>query len=145
MGNKMIEILLAEDEETDVFFMQQAFQQSRVNNRLHVVKDGVELLDYLNKKNGFEDAIRPNLILLDINMPRKDGHEALLEIKTSAEWRDIPVIMLSSSRAAEDILRSYENYASAYVPKSKGLDEIMNFVHSVEKFWFERAELPRIL
>lgn len=137
-----VDILLAEDEDTDVFFLQQAFMQSKAKNRLHVVRDGVEVLDFLHRRNGFENAVRPNLILMDINMPRRCGHETLRMLKQDSDFCDIPIIMLSGSQATEDIRKSYQNHANAYVPKSQGFTEILDFVNAVEKFWFENAELP---
>ena len=138
-----IEILVAEDEETDAFFVQQAFEQSKVKNNVHLVKDGQEAINFLTNTNGYEDAPKPHLIFLDIKMPRKDGHEALKEIKAIPELRHIPVIILSGSKAHDDVRKSYENFASAHVPKSSGFNDMLEFINCVESFWFSRAILPQ--
>ena len=138
-----IRILIAEDEETDAFFARQAFEQTEFKNIVEIVKDGQELIDYLEKKPPFESAQRPHMILLDINMPRKNGHEALQYIKSMPHLKNIPVIMLSGSKTPADVSRSYEGQASAYVPKSQGFTEMLSFVSALEEFWFSKACLPQ--
>lgn len=137
-----IHILIADDQETDSFFMGQAFGHSTIENVVHIVKDGQEALDFLMHAPGFEDKPRPHLIVMDINMPRKGGVEALSEIKADKTLCDIPVIIVSGSQAPDDIVRSYKNHANAYVPKSNGFEDMLNFVNAIEKFWFVQARLP---
>lgn len=138
-----IEILIAEDEETDAFFIQQAFEQAEHKNNVHIVKDGEEVLSYLRQEGSYQGTPVPNIIFLDINMPRKDGHQTLLEIKESEEFKHIPVIIMSSSKADSDVRKSYSNYACAHIPKSNGFPEMLELVSSVDKFWFSRAVLPQ--
>lgn len=138
-----IKVLIAEDQETDAFFVEQAFGQSKVENQVFWVKDGQEVMDFLNKEGDFATSPRPDLIFLDIKMPRKDGHETLNEIKTSDTFREIPVIMMSGSQAMDDVVKSYRNHANAYVSKSNGFDDMLQFVESIEKFWFLKARLPQ--
>jgi CheY-like chemotaxis protein len=139
-----VEILIADDQETDAFFVEQAFGQSTLTNNVHWVKDGQEVIDFLNQANGFEGRPRPHLIIMDIKMPRKDGIEALVEIKNSDRHKDIPVIIMSGSQAMEDVVAAYRTYANAYVPKANGFEDMIAFVSAVEKFWFLKAKLPQL-
>ena len=134
-----IHILVAEDEETDAFFVKQAFERAEYQNIVHIVKDGEEVLRFLRQEEEHVEAVVPNIIFLDINMPRKNGHETLKEIKNSSEFCHIPVIIMSSSKAEKDVRESYRNFASAHIPKSNGLSEMLELVSSVDKFWFKRA------
>ena len=144
MRNKEpIEILFAEDEETDAFFVRQAFEQLEVKTNLHHVVDGQEVISFLKKEGQYEDMPTPHIILLDINMPRKNGHETLVEIKQMAEYKHIPVIMLSSSHDDADVHKSYSNHASAYVPKSTGFDDMVDLMKRVQDFWLMRSALPQ--
>lgn len=138
-----IEVLIAEDEETDAFFIQQAFAQAKYKNHVHIVKDGEEVMNFLNKTSGYEDKPTPNMIFLDINMPRKDGHQTLIEIKASDKFKHIPVVIMSSSKAESDVRKSYSNFACAHIPKSNGLPEMLELVNSVDLFWFGKAILPK--
>lgn len=138
-----IQVLIAEDQETDAFFIEQAFGQAKIENQVYWVKDGQEVMDFLNHDGDYVDAPRPDLIFLDIKMPRKDGHETLQAIKTSSDLMEIPVIMMSGSQAMEDVIKSYRNHANAYVSKSNGFDDMLQFVESIEKFWFLKARLPQ--
>ncbi len=138
-----IKVLIAEDQETDAFFVEQAFGQSNVENQVFWVKDGQEVMDFLNKSGDFTSSPRPDLIFLDIKMPRKDGHETLRDIKTNESFKEIPVIMMSGSQAMDDVVKSYKNHANAYVSKSNGFDDMLQFVESIEKFWFLKARLPQ--
>lgn len=138
-----IRVLIAEDQETDAFFIEQAFGQAKIENQVFWVKDGQEVMDFLSHEGDYSDAPRPDLIFLDIKMPRKDGHETLKAIKSHPELMEIPVIMMSGSQAMEDVLKSYRNHANAYVSKSNGFDDMMQFVESIEKFWFLKARLPQ--
>lgn len=137
-----VQILVAEDEETDAFFVQKAFEQVEFKNNVHLVKNGEEVLDFLYQRNGHEDAPVPNIIFLDINMPLKNGHDALIEIKNSEKFRHIPVIMLSSSKAQEDVSKSYVNHANAHVPKANGFPDMIELISCVQQFWFQRTVLP---
>lgn len=138
-----IEILAAEDEETDLFFLQQALAQSEIKNNLHVAQDGQGVMEYLNKALKCKDTPLPHIILLDINMPRKNGHETLAEIKAHDKLCHIPVVMFSGSKAMEDVHRSYANHACAYVPKAKSFQDMMRVIASMESFWFRSAILPQ--
>lgn len=138
-----IEVLIAEDQETDAFFVQQAFGQAKVQNNVHWVKDGQEVMDFLNKAGEYSSAPRPDLVFLDIKMPRKDGHETLKDLKGHSDFKDIPVIMMSGSQAMDDVQKAYKHYANAYVSKANGFDDMMQFVEAIEKFWFLKARLPQ--
>ena len=138
-----IEILMAEDDKSDKIFAEQAFKHTSCQTNLTIVDNGEQLLAYLRQQDPYTDARYPDLILLDINMPRMNGHEALKEIKSDPKLKHIPVIVLSGSNATEDILESYKNYASAYMPKSIGFTEMLDFVKSIENFWFKRVRLPQ--
>lgn len=137
-----IEVLIAEDEETDAFFVEQAFGQSKLNINVHWVKDGQEVVDFLNKSGDFEGAIRPHLVILDIHMPRKTGLEALEEIKGSDDLKDIPVIVVSGSLDRSDIDMAYKLHANAYMPKANGFENMSSFLSCIEDFWFVKACLP---
>lgn len=137
-----IEVLIAEDEETDAFFVEQAFGQSKLNINVHWVKDGQEVLDFLHKSGEFQGAVRPHLVILDIHMPRKTGLEALEEIKSSENLRDIPVIVVSSSLDRADIDKAYKLHANAYMPKANGFESMSSFLSCIEDFWFVKARLP---
>lgn len=144
MGNlPPIEILAAEDEETDAFFLEQAFEQLEYKSNLHIVRDGQEVMEYLGRCVEDGAAPLPHIIFLDINMPRKNGHETLEEIKAHDTFRHIPVIMFSGSKAEDDVKRCYDNNACAYVPKAKSFGEMMEIVSRIEKFWFESVILPQ--
>lgn len=137
-----VQILLVEDNPGDVRLTEEAFKQGRIENELHVVSDGVEALEYLYQRGEYADAPRPDLILLDLNLPRTDGTEVLEELKNDAELHSIPVIVLTSSRAEEDIATSYELHANAYLTKPVDPDEFIETVRTFEKFWFSVVRLP---
>lgn len=137
-----VEILLVEDNPGDVRLTREALQEARVLNRLHVVSDGVEAVDFLKHRGRHTDAPRPELILLDLNLPRKDGREVLAEIKDDPELKRIPVVVLTTSRAEEDIVRSYNLHANAYVAKPVGMPEFLEAVRSLENFWLAVVTLP---
>ncbi len=139
-----IHILMAEDEKTDKLFAEQAFKHTKFKTNLTIVDDGQELMNYLRCEDPYRDCPTPHLILLDINMPRKNGQETLKEIKADEKFKHIPVIMFSGSNSADDIRESYTNYASAYMPKSLGFTEMLGFVKSIEDFWFARVHLPHL-
>jgi chemotaxis family two-component system response regulator Rcp1 len=141
-SGKEIEILLVEDSPGDVRLTIEALKEAKVNNRLSVVRDGVEAMEFLQKKEPFKDAIRPDLILLDLNLPRKDGREVLAEIKGNPKLRQIPVVVLTTSRAEEDVLRAYDLHANCYITKPVDFEQFMSVVKSIEDFWLTVVKLP---
>jgi CheY-like chemotaxis protein len=142
---KMITILLADDDPDDRQLTQDAFSENRLANLLHCVEDGEELMNYLHR-NGKYDSLRgqtlPGLILLDLNMPRKDGREALKEIKADPELRRIPIVVLTTSKAEEDILRTYDLGVNSYVTKPVTFKSLVELVQVLGRYWFEVVELP---
>ncbi|RQG91625.1 response regulator [Natrarchaeobius halalkaliphilus] len=136
------QILLVEDNPGDVRLTEEAFKRGRIDNDLHVASDGNEALDFLSQRGSYADVPRPDLILLDLNLPRTDGEEVLKELKDDPTLRSIPVIVLTSSRAEEDIARSYELHANAYLTKPVDPDEFIKTVRAFEKFWFSVVRLP---
>jgi len=137
-----IEILLVEDNAGDVLLTQEVLREGKVCNTLNVVRDGVAALDYLHRRGEYTKAKRPDLILLDLNLPRKDGREVLAEIKTDVSLRRIPVVILTTSKAEEDRLRSYDLYANCYITKPVELEEFIEVVRSIENFWLTIVSLP---
>ncbi len=142
MNVKPIELLLVEDSEPDVRLTIEALREAKVKNRLWVVEDGVEAMDFLHQRNGHTDAPRPDLILLDLNLPRKDGREVLREIKADQSLRRIPVVILTTSRSEEDVLRAYDLHANCYITKPVDFNRFMEVVKSVEDFWLTVVKLP---
>lgn len=140
-----IEILLVEDNPGDARLAMEAFKDGAVafSHRLHHVKDGVEALDFLRRRGEYADAVRPDIVLLDLNLPRKDGREVLAEIKEDESLRLIPVLVLTTSRAERDILETYSLHANGYVTKPIDLDEFTEVVSSIQDFWFTTAKLPQ--
>lgn len=139
--SRPIDILLVEDNPGDVRLTREALLEGDVKSRLNVAIDGVEALAYLRKQGTFADAERPDLILLDLNLPRKDGRQALAEIKADPALRNIPVVILSSSQAEQDISSAYGLHANCYVTKPVNLDQFIAAVRSIEMFWFSTAQL----
>ncbi len=139
---KSITILMADDDQDDCLLVKKAFKASRLANDLHFVGDGEELMEYLYRRGKYADAPRPGLILLDLNMPRKDGREALKEIKTDEGLREIPVVVLTTSKDEEDILRSYNLGANSYITKPVTFEGLCDVMKSIGKYWFEIVELP---
>ncbi|MEO8397736.1 MAG: response regulator [Chloroflexota bacterium] len=137
-----IEILLVEDNPGDVRLTIEALKGSKVSNRMNVAVDGKEALAYLRREGPYADAIRPDVILLDLNLPKKNGHEVLAEIKADPDLRRIPVVILTTSKAEEDILRSYDSYANCFITKPVDLDQFMVVVQSIEDFWLTMVRLP---
>jgi CheY-like chemotaxis protein len=137
-----VELLLAEDNPGDVKLTRKALEQGGLTNNLHVVEDGVEAMAYLRQEDDYADAPRPDLILLDLNMPRMDGREVLEAIKDDADLRRIPVVVLTSSEAEEDIVKSYEMHANAYLTKPVDFNGFLEIVDSLEEFWLELVRLP---
>ena len=143
LNGRPIEILLVEDNPGDVRLTIEALKEAKVRNRLSVAKDGVEALAFLHREGSYAEAARPDLILLDLNLPRKDGREVLAEIKGDANLRSIPVVILTTSRADQDILKSYELHANCYITKPVDLDQFITVVKSIESFWLTIVTLPR--
>lgn len=140
--DKPVEILLAEDNPGDVMLTRKALEQGKLANNLHVTTDGVDALEFLRQEGEYEDAPRPDLILLDLNMPRKDGQEVLEELRGDDELRRIPVVVLTSSESEEDIVRSYELNANAYLTKPVDFDGFVEIVNRLENFWFQVVKFP---
>lgn len=136
------EILLAEDNPGDVVLTKKALEQGNLANNLNVVEDGVEVMRYLRQEGAYADAARPDLILLDLNMPRKDGKEVLAEIDADDNLCRIPVVVLTSSESEQDIARSYELSANAYLTKPVDFDGFIEIVNRLEDFWFQVVKLP---
>lgn len=137
-----INILLVEDNPGDVRLTVEALREGKVHNHLSVARDGVEALAFLRQQGEFADAPRPDVILLDLNLPKKDGREVLAEIKADERLRRIPVVVLTTSKAEEDILRSYALHANCYVTKPVDLEQFITVVRSIEDFWFSIVRLP---
>jgi CheY-like chemotaxis protein len=140
-----ITILMAEDDADDRQMTQEAFEESRVANDLHFVENGVELMDYLKRRGRYsdpEESPRPGLILLDLNMPKKDGREALEEIKADPALQRIPVVVLTTSKQEEDILRSYQLHANSYITKPVTFEALVEVVKTIGQYWFGIVQLP---
>lgn len=137
-----IEILLIEDNPGDARLTQEALREGRVSNRLSVVRDGVEAMAFVRREPPYTDAPRPDLILLDLNLPRKDGREVLAELKADPRLRLIPVVVLTTSEAEQDILRTYELHGNCYITKPVDLDKFLHIVRAVENFWLAVVKLP---
>ena len=140
--DKTVEILLVEDNPGDARLTQEAIREAQSHNHLNWVIDGVEALTFLRKEGPHRQAPRPDLILLDLNLPRKDGRELLAEIKRDDQLKRIPVIVLTTSEAEEDISRAYRLKANCYITKPPQLDQLVRIIKSIEEFWFRVARLP---
>ena len=139
---KPIHILLVEDNDGDVFMTIEALEERRIVNKISVVNDGKEALDFLEKRGTFENAESPDLILLDINLPKKNGHEVLSYIKDSKELKHIPVIMLTTSSSERDIQLSYQNHVNCFITKPVDADDFLKVVCSIENYWVSIVTLP---
>ena len=139
---ELVQILLVEDNPGDVRLTREALKEAKFRNTLQVVGDGVEALAYLRQQGQYSGAVRPHLIMLDLNLPRMDGREVLAAIKKDADLRRIPVVVLSSSQAETDIARAYELHANCYVTKPVDIDHFLQVVKSIEEFWVEIVKLP---
>ncbi len=137
-----IEILLVEDNAADVRLTKEALRDAKVQNRLHVATDGVEAIEFLRRQGNFTNAPRPDLILMDLNLPRKDGREVLEEIKADDKLKMIPVVVLTTSHAEEDIIRAYGLHANCYVTKPIDFPQFMEVIKSIENFWLTVVKLP---
>lgn len=148
MGSpRQIRILMADDDPEDRLLTQEAFEEAHLTNELAFVEDGEELMDYLKQRGEYAAegaAPRPGLILLDLNMPRKDGREALAEIRSDPDLQGIPVVVLTTSRADEDILRTYDLGVNSFITKPVTFEGMVNIVQHLANYWFEIVELPRV-
>jgi chemotaxis family two-component system response regulator Rcp1 len=142
MKPKAIDILLVEDNPGDVRLTREALKEGKVLNNLHVVGDGVEALAFLRHEGQYVKSAHPDIILLDLNLPRKDGRELLADIKSDTDLRRIPVVILTTSKAEEDIIKSYDLHANCYITKPVDMDRFITVVKSIEDFWFTIVKLP---
>jgi CheY-like chemotaxis protein len=138
----MINVLLIEDDPGDVLITREAFAENKVRNHLSVVADGVKALRFLRREAEFADAPRPDLVLLDLNLPRMDGHEVLASIKSDSDLQRIPVVVLTTSDAEEDVLRSYDLHANAYVTKPVDFERFLSVVRQIDEFFVTVVKLP---
>jgi len=137
-----IQILLVEDSPADIRLTQEVMREARIANDLHIVADGEQAMGFLHREEGYADSPRPDLVLLDLNLPRKDGREVLRELKSDPDLQTIPVIILTTSNSEGDIAASYEAHANAYITKPVDLIELLGVVRSIEDFWLTIVSLP---
>lgn len=142
MKERPVEILLVEDNPGDVRLTIEALKEGKILSHLSVARDGVEALDFLNRRSAFAEAPKPDMILLDLNLPRKDGREVLMEIKKDPKLRRIPVVILTTSGADEDIRKSYDLHANCYITKPVDMDRFIEVVKAIDHFWFTVVQLP---
>ncbi|MGH6975258.1 MAG: response regulator [Stellaceae bacterium] len=142
LPSRAIEILLVEDNPGDARLTQEALREGKIRNNLHHARDGVEGLAFLRREGEFAKAPKPDLVLLDLNMPRKDGRQVLAEMKQDPRLRTIPVVVLTTSEAENDIVRSYELHANCYITKPVGLEQFIAIGHEIESFWLAVVTLP---
>jgi chemotaxis family two-component system response regulator Rcp1 len=141
-GGRLKHILLVEDNRGDIRLIQEALKSASVSCEVAVARDGMEAMTYLRQDGEYRDAIRPDLILLDLNLPKKDGREVLAEIKADPTLQHIPIIVLTTSRNEEDIFKSYDLHVNCYISKSRNLAQLFKIVRGIENFWLETATLP---
>ena len=141
-AGKAIDILLVEDNPGDVRLAQEALKESKIRNKLYVVDDGVEAMAFLHQEGKYADKPRPDLVLLDLNLPRKSGREVLAEVKSDENLKRIPVVVLTVSRAEEDIIKCYNHYANCYVTKPLDFNQFMEVTRHIEEFWLTIVKLP---
>lgn len=139
---KPVEVLLVEDNPADARLVIEVFKDFKIKNIIHVVEDGVAAMDFLDKKDEYGHVPRPDMILLDLNLPRKDGREVLEEIKENAKLKCIPVVILTTSNSKEDIVRTYSNHANCYITKPVDFEQFLKVVQSIEDFWLTVVRLP---
>jgi CheY-like chemotaxis protein len=142
-GCDIVDVLLVEDDPGDILMTREAFEHHKIQNKLHVVTDGEQALQFLHQSGGYAKAPRPGLILLDLNLPRRAGLEVLAELKEDPELRVIPVVILTTSQAEEDILRSYSLHANAYVSKPVDFERFMDVIRQIDSFFVQVVQLPR--
>lgn len=143
MESKPIEILLMEDNDGDVFLTRKAFQKAKITNNIQVAPDGEIGMNMLRREGEYADVPKPDIVLLDINMPKKDGKQVLAEMKADRNLRRIPVVILTSSQAEQDVLKSYDLHANSYIVKPINLENFHNVVSAIEDFWFSVVVLPK--
>ncbi len=141
-NGRPVEILLVEDNEGDIGLVEEVFEEGRINYNLNITEDGEEAMEFLRKEGEFANSPRPDLILLDLNLPKKDGREVLEEIKEDENLRRIPVVVLTTSKAEKDILKSYDMHANSYITKPVDFDQFIKVIKSIEDFWLEVVKLP---
>jgi len=137
-----VEILLVEDNEGDVGLIEEVFEEMKIRNIMHVVSDGEEAILFLHRKGKFTGSLRPDIILLDLNLPKKDGREVLMEIKEDPDLKNIPIVILTTSGAEKDILGAYDFHANAYITKPLDFEQFIKVVESIGNFWLEIVKLP---
>jgi len=137
-----VEILLVEDNEADIRLTQEGIKEAKIHNNLCVTRNGEEAMSFLHKRGDYKDAVTPDLILLDLNLPKKDGREVLEEIKSDENLSHIPVVILTTSEAEKDIIKSYKLHANCYVNKPMGIDQFVEVIKAIEDFWFTIVKLP---
>ena len=135
-------VLLVEDNPADVRLLQEAFRESKEPHEIHTVADGEQAIEFVYRRNGYADKPRPDLVLLDINLPKRSGHDVLAAVKNEPKLRSIPVIMLTSSKSPKDITAAYDGHANAYLQKPTELAEYFDVVATVKQFWLDMVELP---
>jgi chemotaxis family two-component system response regulator Rcp1 len=140
--DKPIDILLVEDNPADVRLTQEAFKETKIRTTLHVVRDGAEATDFLKNQGRFTATPRPDMILLDLNLPKKDGRQVLAELKNNPDFKRIPIVILTTSSAEEDILDTYNHHANCYITKPADLDEFIKVIKQIEQFWLSVVQLP---
>lgn len=141
-GNAPIEILLIEDNLGDNRLTTEVFKEAEIPNNIQIVTNGLDAIEYINQENKFKNATRPDIILLDLNIPKKDGREILAEMKKDPRFKCIPIIILTTSKSELDIKKTYENYANAYITKPIDLNKFIRVMKSIEKYWLNTVELP---
>ena len=139
----LIHILVVEDNEGDIFLIKEALEEGKIVNKISVTKDGKEAIDFLEKKEKYKNEETPDLILLDVNLPKKNGHEVLKYIKTSEDLKQIPVIMLTTSSSDKDVLLSYKNHANCFITKPLDVNNFLTIISGIESFWINIVKLPK--
>jgi CheY-like chemotaxis protein len=139
---KPIHILLVEDNEGDILLTTEALSEGKIINEVSIARDGEEAIDFLNQQGAFSNATKPDLILLDVNLPKKNGYEVLDYIKSTSDLKHIPVIILTTSSSQKDILHAYRNYANAYITKPVDVDDFIKIISTIEDFWIGIVQLP---
>ncbi|MGE5498075.1 MAG: response regulator [Syntrophothermus sp.] len=144
INSNQVDILLVEDNPGDIRLTQEALKEGKIRNNLYIAQDGVEAMDFLHQRGKFTNAPRPDIILLDLNLPRKDGRQVLDEIKQDDRLKRIPVVILTTSDADEDIIRTYNHHSNCYITKPLDLDRFVRVVQSIEDFWLTIVKLPPV-
>jgi CheY-like chemotaxis protein len=139
-----VKILLVEDNAGDILLISEALKEGKIANELIIIKDGWDAICYLERSEGFENAEQPDLIILDVNLPKLNGHEVLVRIKNNEDTKHIPVIMLTTSSSEKDIFQSYQNHANCYITKPVDVNEFLNVITTIEDFWISIVKLPKM-